>query len=379
MRILFLCLILFPISLNAADLSLNKSADSCEVLLTGPIISGDYQKLSNIVEECRAIGSDYNKIILDGSGADFLEGINIGQLIFNNGWATSVLQDGVCDGACAFAFLGGRFFGTSIGWGTSRNMEFGATLGFKPLYGDTTRRATYEKKPSFDQSLLLALLEYLQKIKISPEFAITLLRLDKSDTLYINTPALLKMLAINVYKVPGSLKEFLSTARATDLAKTLLIKRQPYDWEFNPKSANISAFDFKKELLGMVAIREKGDGDELFPLSKEINKALKTQNTRSINELFDELNSLRVTPITPGKDAHIIKITGLDNIHYYLSKTAYFFIYNDGTPQINVDYVFFGPPETSWDVFSGSIKKYGELMYDLYEPDINLWQVGDGN
>lgn len=378
MRIFFIIFFLSTLPVHAAEFSVHKTPLNCEVELSGTIQAGDALQFQEVVNECKTLEVE-GKIILDGNGLDYMEGIKLGNAIFNAGWTTQILNDGICTGACAYAFLGGRFFGASLGWGTSRKLEFGATLGFNSLLPKKAKHGTSKEFFEFSPEFTLALVEYLQRLRVNSEFLINLLQASESEIIYINTPLLLQMLAIDVYKTPPSIKRFLSNDRAIKIAKDILLKQQPEAWEFAPKTSDMTIREFKKEMLEKIALREKGDGDEFFPLSKQITEALKTKNENMIDALFDEMNSLRVVPLSPGKDAKILKITGLDNIHYYLSKTAYFFIYDNGTTQLNIDYIFLGPAELSWTILYGILAKNGELIYQLYDADLPLWQVGDAD
>lgn len=380
----FIVLLFYAIPINAADIIYENRNEINEIYLSGKIESGDAETVQEIINKCKRDNNQDGRLILDGYGNDFLEGIEIGNVVFKNGWGTLIKEEGVCDSACALAFLGGRFFGTSIGWGTDRNLEFGATLGFTNINHPSARDATTTKKgrkelADKEKLLPLALYEYLVKLKINPEFGIAVLKLNSTEEIFINTPRYLKLLDICIINQISNVIEDLSAERAISASMEILRTVQPEGWEFNPKAEAMSAEEFKREILKMVILREQKEGDGDFPLASQIKKSINSDNIHSLYTVFDELNTLGVIPVSPGEEAKIIKISGLTNIHHYLSRTGYFFINGTGTPQINVDYFFIDSPEISWTITKGYFKRYGTVMYDLYEPDVRLWQSGGGN
>lgn len=118
----------------AADIYwLNQHPMGCDVMLEGIITGGDTEKLQNLVAEHPAQDpfSDIS-ICLNSPGGELLEGIKLAHYFINH--PTVIPEDGVCESACAVAFLGGTY---PPGEGqetnerfTARRMHHTAKLGF---------------------------------------------------------------------------------------------------------------------------------------------------------------------------------------------------------------------------------------------------------
>lgn len=109
--------------------------DSCELTLTGEIVSGDAARLGAEIEKARRIKRQIQAqkrkeakkrgkawmlpgrsllddervhLCLDSPGGNFNEGVDLAKVIERNGVVTVVGKNAKCHSACALAFLGGR-------------------------------------------------------------------------------------------------------------------------------------------------------------------------------------------------------------------------------------------------------------------------------
>lgn len=141
------------------------------------------------------------------------------------------------------------------------------------------------------------------------------------------------------------------------------------DWEFDAKSSEISTLDFKKDMLARLVDSEQSAD---YPqIKKLIQQALKGK-TKDIDGTYKMLEALGAVP--DALTGRIYRVTGLDNVHGYKSKTAYVTVHNEGTDELAIGYLL-----CPMDTFSGnkyceekSLDKKG-IFYDLYEPDKALW------
>lgn len=362
---LFIWLLLFfcPYSAYSAIIDYEIVNDECLISITGSIENGDAKNFEKFANKCAQKNIYEGSAILNAEGDNYKEGIALGNAIFKKGFGTLVKKDTICEGAAALAFLGGRFFGASGGWGIRRNLEYGATLAFKLFF--------YENDSKNLSELIISLLDYFLLIQVNTDFIPKIYRTE--EKIFVNTPALLKELKIDVINAENKALNVLTTERARKAAAEILTKNQKDSWEFATKAEILKADDYKKEVLNLVLSQIKNSGNAAYPVINNIGKALDTNNINQINLLYAELNSLNIFPSPPNANSIIIKISGLNNIHYYMSKTAYFIIDNSATPNISVDYFFTGPADFSLSYFKGSFNKYGSFIYDLYEPNTQLW------
>lgn len=361
-----LVFLLFPFPLFSMSIEL-KNGEFPELHLTGEIERGDAQKVFEALQPLDT-GIDGGIVYLDSPGGDYLEGIMLGSVIFEKGWSTRVEKGKACMSACAFAFLGGRFLGASRGWGPSRQLEAGATLGFHPFYAKSDQKVDLSKGVDAGRFATNLLYAYTAGLGIKQDFMTDILNGSPDDVVIVNTPRLLSGLGIELQDYPNP-KKTLKASEAADLLENILSAKAD-DYEFNTQCREISQDDFKRDMLRKVADSEQSSD---YPeIKKLILQVLKKNNGKETDRLFKMLNALGAVP--DALDGRIFKVSGLDNAHYYLSKIGYVSVHNEGTEDLAIEYLL-----CPLDDFSGN--KYCEskrldkkgVIYDIYPADKPLW------
>ena len=87
----------------------------------GEITQGDAERFQILVNTgCREYEHPEGPVAitaaLDSPGGDYLEGLELGNLFWKNGYATLVRANAECYSAAATAFLGGAYLGAVGGW-----------------------------------------------------------------------------------------------------------------------------------------------------------------------------------------------------------------------------------------------------------------------
>lgn len=353
-----------PVACNAMSMDVTPG-DSPVLMLSGEIVRGDAEKVRRILD--RETGNiDGGVIYFDSPGGDYEEALRLGEAIFEKGWTTRVSRGSTCLSACAFAFLGGKFYGASGGWGVAREVEAGATLGFTSFAGDQGRlgdgKSAGRRMPEW------RFYAYASKLGIKPE-VITLILSRKGGLLPVNTPALLGALGIKTTDFPNP-RQSVSGPEAIQLMVKML-SAQSNDWEFNPRAMDITRLDFRRDMLARLA---ESDQSEKYPeIKAAITAAIQSRNKKEVDRVYNMMEALGAAPAEP--DGKIIKVEGLDNIHYYKSRIAYVFQNNNGS-DLSLSYVVC--PENTFFANQGceikSPEKLG-IYYDLYPADKPLWEV----
>jgi hypothetical protein len=134
------------------------------VLATGPIVAGDATRFRRFVAQNRlAEGFDDVTVQLNSPGGALLEGIALGVAIQEARIITRVARGDECSSACALAFLGGtRRYATAIG--PSRQIEFGAMLGFHGFRMATSTIRLENDTISTSRVLTALILEYASRM-----------------------------------------------------------------------------------------------------------------------------------------------------------------------------------------------------------------------
>ncbi|MBN9512517.1 MAG: hypothetical protein J0H97_03895 [Alphaproteobacteria bacterium] len=105
--------------------------------LTGPLESGDSDKLRDTLKTLEQLGDDHDgelaTIELDSRGGALEEGLRMGRLFRRFGVTTIVRRNARCLSACALAFLGGATVAAAR-IVPSRRLEIGGQLGFHAFY-----------------------------------------------------------------------------------------------------------------------------------------------------------------------------------------------------------------------------------------------------
>lgn len=359
-----LVFLLFPSSLFSMTLEL-KDGEAPELYLSGEIERGDAQKVFEAIQKLDA-GIDGGTVYLDSPGGDYLEGIMLGSVIFEKAWSTRVEKGKACMSACAFAFLGGRFLGASRGWGPSRQLEAGATLGFHPFYAKSGQKVDLTagiEAGRFATNLLYA---YTAGLGIRQDLMTEILAGSPADVVIVKTPRLLSGLGIELMGYPNPRKT-LKASEAANLLENILSAKAD-DYEFDIKCREISEADFKRDMLKKAADSEQSSD---YPeIKKFILQTLKKNS--GIDRLYKMLNALGAVP--DALSGRIFKVTGLDNIHYYLSKIGYVSVHNEGTEAMAIEYLLCPVNDFSGNRYceSKTLDKKG-IIYDIYPADKPLW------
>lgn len=366
-------ILLLPLDVWSAEITLDESGGRSRIFIKGQIAPGDDQKVASLMGQ---VGEslDGGVIIFDSYGGSFPDGIKLADTIFEKGWGTLVESGARCVGPCAYAFLGGRFFGVSGGSGIDRELEPGSTLVFTPFQDNQKGTSKLQKAgPGPDLRLAGSLLEFGVKMKIAPGFMARLFNLSPAEYLAINTPDLLKELQISVRG-----KQFASVrfgeAQAMIAARNLVHGYDPGDWDFSGiKAGELTPDGFKKIILEQIAALGPEKDLAIFGLVKI---ALAKNNASDIAELCENLNSLKVIPFLPASKDKVIVVSGLANIHYYQSRIAWFIISSNEQGDITgLSYMLLAPVEIGWNMESGYMAHAGDLFYDLYPANEELWPV----
>ena len=106
----------------------------CKIALSGPIQSGDFQRLQSAIERVKRAGGSRFSVCLNSLGGDYDEGLKMARLLLERGVGTVVLQHRQCYSACAIMFMFGSFWGTDSARWPNRRLGMEAALGFHAPY-----------------------------------------------------------------------------------------------------------------------------------------------------------------------------------------------------------------------------------------------------
>ncbi|UIJ85275.1 hypothetical protein LZK77_16285 [Rhizobium leguminosarum] len=127
-RLLYILVGLIAVSgaakIEAAEITRGDGSD-CQISLSGPIASGDLDRLEKAV-------SRGGSLCLDSPGGDFLEGLAIAEWLAGRNIATVVGNGALCYSACAIAFMGGSDWEQI--YLPKRKLHIGGKLGFHAPY-----------------------------------------------------------------------------------------------------------------------------------------------------------------------------------------------------------------------------------------------------
>ncbi|TBD04798.1 hypothetical protein ELH21_10535 [Rhizobium leguminosarum] len=122
--LLIICSGLCPVPAAAAIVK-KLDRDECQVALSGPIASGDLDRLKVLAP----VGSS---LCLDSPGGDFLEGLAIAEWLAGRNVTTVIGNGSSCYSACAIAFMGGSEWEQI--YLSRRKLHVGGRLGFHAPY-----------------------------------------------------------------------------------------------------------------------------------------------------------------------------------------------------------------------------------------------------
>lgn len=100
----FVALILWCPTAYAANFSLTKSGG---ILIEGPIVMGDAEKLRSVLIDKNKYVLQSVGIQIDSLGGDLIESIRMGELIYVTRSRVRVKGDGICASACFFIWING--------------------------------------------------------------------------------------------------------------------------------------------------------------------------------------------------------------------------------------------------------------------------------
>ncbi len=99
--------------------------DECQIALSGPIASGDLDRL-------KVLAPGGSSLCLDSLGGDFLEGLAIAEWLAGRNVTTIIGNGASCYSACAIAFMGGSEWEQI--YLSKRKLHLGGRLGFHAPY-----------------------------------------------------------------------------------------------------------------------------------------------------------------------------------------------------------------------------------------------------
>ncbi|MGR9276228.1 hypothetical protein ACU8KI_16630 [Rhizobium leguminosarum] len=122
--LLIVCSGLCPVSAAAAVVA-KVDRDECQIALSGPIASGDLDRL-------KVLAPGGSSLCLDSLGGDFLEGLAIAEWLAGRNVTTIIGNGASCYSACAIAFMGGSEWEQI--YLSKRKLQVGGRLGFHAPY-----------------------------------------------------------------------------------------------------------------------------------------------------------------------------------------------------------------------------------------------------
>lgn len=174
----------------------SQSSESCEIVIEGPIEDGLTERLRTLIDRDGARGS---KISLNSPGGSLGEGILLGRYIREIGYETTIagtrglprlpngefdfpdrdaiFKNGICESACAYAFLGG----------TIRSFGIGSRLG---LHRFSAEHGSIGDDRA--QALAGQLLSYLIEMDVDPRLFVVASATDAEDMYYVSEEEALK-------------------------------------------------------------------------------------------------------------------------------------------------------------------------------------------
>jgi hypothetical protein len=113
---------------SSADIE-NSGKKLCAFDLSGPIMTGDFNKLSAIVSTAKITPNDErtSAICLKSNGGSYAEGLKIAELIYLRGLSTVIEYGSECYSSCAIIFMAGVTTEREL---PMRKLSVGGVLGF---------------------------------------------------------------------------------------------------------------------------------------------------------------------------------------------------------------------------------------------------------
>lgn len=313
-------------------------------------------------------------IILDSPGGDYFEGIKFGLTFFEYGWGTKVKSGDMCMSACAFAFLGGKNYGASKGWLPVRMLEAGAILGFHPFYARSNDKVNMSIGIETGRIATNLLYAYITYLNIKPDIIVNIMQCSKENFTIVNTPYLLKNLDIKLLNFNKPIND-ISNSNIINIVKEILYSKYGEEaWEFDIKLTKLSENQFKKEMINRVINCE--DSQKYSSLKLELQQALKSKDSKVIDTRYKMLQALNTLPYIFSSKPEIIKIDGLNNVHQYLSTTAYLFINNYEINNLSIEYLL-APQRLQYNsgYVNGHLDNMYGIIYELFPPHEPLWKI----
>ena len=175
------------------------------ILATGFLNEGDTQNFFHgLGSEIRSDLDVTYTMYFDSPGGNLLEGVALGEELRERRIATRVLSGSRCLSACAFAFLGGTFQ-YAQGIAPSRELEWGAQLGFHGFFAGEDQVVAANEVFSASRLLNAILIEYTQSMgAIDYAWVADALTVAPDEMVFVNTPQDFDALSIVILDGPES-------------------------------------------------------------------------------------------------------------------------------------------------------------------------------
>lgn len=370
----------------AADFKIHQTPNGkfsfTDIELTGLIAPGDETQFKSIygpiAKTFKDIGDEQSiRIFLNSAGGSYVEGLLLGRFFHQSGLATYVRAGDACFSACAMAFLGGTFLGTSGGWGPSRHLELGSRLGFHSFYYAGHANGLLPAE-GIDMGKVLTLLAvgYAAELEIDMQFVIDSLNTHSDDILLVNTAGLLGSLKIKTtgiapqQRVPDEAAVNLCNS-ATDWKRpvnTRGISTSPDPLTRRGGTApavigHMTAKDLMHHMMEVLVAADYLRG----PITDLVRGALKNGNPEAIARIFGDLDKLEILPSLNGA-GRIIHVSGFEYGHGFWVSDCYVVPHNEGTSNLSVDAIL----QSAQMGRSFETKKFsmeGTVIYGLSNPN----------
>ncbi len=187
-----------------AAMGMEFQATGDTIYARGDIVAGDADRLAALLES-KGWASDFvtqRWVQLASNGGNLIEGIKLGDLIHEDALSSLVGANDTCASACAIAFLGGtKQYAT--GTGVSRNLQYGAMLGFHGFSFANDKVALLNDTLETSRVINALILEYADRVHfLDKGWLAEALTVSPNDLHWVRTPADLLALSINVIGMP---------------------------------------------------------------------------------------------------------------------------------------------------------------------------------
>lgn len=365
----------------AADIRMD-----CERLalrVEGPIERGDAGKFLKVFQEARNScgveeGQFLDYVDFNSGGGDYWDALGMALIIDRSGLQTRVRYPGRCVGPCALAFLAGKYWGTSIGFGPDKNIDFGAELALTRIDLDRELREGESFMEWSDDRVTLVqqVYELFLRQDISPVFLNDIWALKEGEKYEINTPGRLRALRIKVQNRGNDFDDGkISPRSALEAAHNAVTDPgrggwSTWDWDYSKadlKVQKITGWEFMADLL----LKYEDESRRPF-IARQISRAKQKNRFSEIAELYKtESKKLDLPGLAP--EGAYYKVSGFTNAHAYMNLTAYVAAGGSDEPKA----VYLVRDYDGFELEARPIRDYwlsgGDLIYTLHPMDKPLW------